>query len=68
MVAQKRRAEVLDRVHLRRVHHRLAVRLGHADIEGRNHLRADVIFPGDIQPRKQLDVVNRKARNLSYMK
>ncbi len=57
---------MLNGVGLGGVQHRLLIGAGDPQIEGGDGLRPDFVFPGYIQPRLQLDMVNGKASNFFH--
>mgnify|MGYP002528287561 FL=1 len=52
---------MLDGMHFRRIHHRLLVGTGHAQIEGGDDFCTDVILTGYIDTGLQFDMVNGEA-------
>src|SRR5699024_7992636 len=62
------RAQVLDGVHLRRAHHRLAVGRGHAQIEGGDGRAVHAIHAGNVEAGQKAQVVDLETGDLLHGK
>ena len=68
LIAQEGGRQMLHGVNLGGVHHRLVVGLGQPQVKGGNGLRPNLILPGHIQSRLQLDMINGKTCDFFHRK
>ena len=66
-VAQIGGAQVLDGVHLRRAHHRLAVGRGHAQVEGGDGRAAHRVHAGNVEAGQKAQVVDLEAVSYTHL-
>lgn len=66
MIAQKGCAKMFDGMHLCRVHYRLGVRTGHADIECCDDRIPGMVFPRYIKAGKKRQMVNCETGNFFH--